>query len=172
MAQRLFERRLLYHRVKVALLTIFPHQEDWDETAASAKIKDQYVELAEYLKKTEDKLHNKWFTTVQKRAGKAMARPILRKTDRGFVTTLQDTMVTIWDETRLFLQTRFQVPHVCHVLLMQRSVLNKHSLIAMLERLQLVVDRLAHFEFDVHNSQYRFPFGTQTDFSVRYVVCR
>ena len=156
MAQRLFERRLLYHRVKVALLTICPHPEDWDETAASAKIKDQYVELAEYLKKTEDKLHNKWFTTVQKRAGKAMARPILRKTDRGFVTTLQDTMVTIWDETRLFLQTRFQVPHVCHVLLMQRPDLIQHNraLIAILERLQSVVDRLTPFEFVVLNSCY------------------
>ena len=41
MAQRLFERRLLYHRVKIALLTIFPHPNDWDETAASTKVTNQ-----------------------------------------------------------------------------------------------------------------------------------
>jgi hypothetical protein len=43
MAQRLFERRLLYHRVKIALLTIFPHPNDWDETAASTKVTKKLV---------------------------------------------------------------------------------------------------------------------------------
>lgn len=116
------------------------------------------MELAKYLKTTEDKLHNKWFTTVQKRANKAMARPILKKLpDSGrFVTTLQDTMMTIWDETRLFLQTRFQVPHVCHILLMQKPDLIHHnrSLIAILERLSSVVEKLTPFEFLVLNSCY------------------
>lgn len=41
MAQKLFERRLLYHRVKVALLTIFPHPSDWDETPATIKVNDE-----------------------------------------------------------------------------------------------------------------------------------
>jgi len=39
MAQRLFERRLLYHRVKVGLLFIFPKPANWDETPASIKVK-------------------------------------------------------------------------------------------------------------------------------------
>lgn len=156
MAQRLFERRLLYHRVKLSLLTIFPHPTDWDKTAASTKIKEQYVELAKYLKSTEDKLHNKWFTTVQKRANKAMTRPILKKTAKGYVTTLQDTLMTIWDETRLFLQTRFQVPHVCHILLMQKPDLIHHNraVVAILERLVSVVEKLTPFEFVVLNSCY------------------
>ena len=148
LAQRLFERRLLYHRVKVALLFIFPKPVNWDETPASIKIKEQYVELAKYLKSTEDKLHQKWFTTVQARAAKVMMKPILKKTSKGFVTTLQDTLMTIWDETRLFLQTRFQVPHVCHVLLMQKPDLVHHNraIIAILERLSSIVEKLTPFE--------------------------
>jgi hypothetical protein len=38
MAQKLFERRLLYHRVKISLLTIFPKPIDWDESPASLKV--------------------------------------------------------------------------------------------------------------------------------------
>lgn len=65
-------------------------------------------------------------------------------------------MMTIWDETRLFLQTRFQVPHVCHILLMQRPDLIHHNraIIAILERLASVVERLTPFEFVVLNSCY------------------
>jgi hypothetical protein len=108
------------------------------------------------LKSTEDKLHNKWFTTVQKRANKAMAQPILKKTAKGYVTTLQDTLQTIWDETRLFLQTRFQVPHVCHILLMQKPDLIHHNraIVAILERLTSVVEKLTPFEFVVLTSCY------------------
>jgi len=77
-----------------------------------------------------------------------MTKPILKKTDKGFVTTLQDTLMTIWDETRLFLQTRFQVPHVCHVLLMQKPDLVHHNraIIAILERLSYIVENLTPFE--------------------------
>lgn len=67
----------------------------------------------------------------------------------GFVTTLQDTLMTIWDETRLFLQTRFQVPHVCHILLMQKPDLvhQNRAIIAILEQLSLIVERLTPYEF-------------------------
>ena len=132
------------------------------------------------MKTTEDKLHHKWFTMVQKQANKAMARPILRKTPKGihivfkvlvvyasshfhlssrnagYVSTLHDTMGLIWDETRLFLQTRFQVPHVCHVLLMQKPDLIHHNraIVAILERLASVVEKLTPFEFVVLNSCY------------------
>ena len=115
------------------------------------------MELAKYLKYTEDKLHHKWFTTVLARAVKVMKVPILKKTSKGqFVTTLQDALQTIWDETRLFLQTRFQVPHVCHVLLMQKPDLVHHNraIIAILERLASIVERLTPFEFVVLNSNY------------------
>lgn len=107
------------------------------------------MELAKYLKTTEDKLHHKWFATVQSRASKVMNKPILKKLPKGgFVTTLQDTLMTIWDETRLFLQTRFQVPHVCHVLLMQKPDLVHHNraLIAILEKLSAIVEKLTPFE--------------------------
>lgn len=85
-----------------------------------------------------------------------MTRPILKKTAKGYVTTLQDTLMTIWDETRLFLQTRFQVPHVCHILLMQKPDLIHHNraVVAILERLVSVVEKLTPFEFVVLNSCY------------------
>ena len=64
--------------------------------------------------------------------------------------------MTIWDETRLFLQTRFQVPHVCHILMMQKPDLIHHNrtIIAVLERLASVVEKLTPFEFVVLNSCY------------------
>lgn len=85
-----------------------------------------------------------------------MAQPILKKTAKGYVTTLQDTLQTIWDETRLFLQTRFQVPHVCHILLMQKPDLIHHNraIVAILERLTSVVEKLTPFEFVVLTSCY------------------
>lgn len=124
------------------------------------------MELAKYLKSTEDKLHHKWFLSVQKRATKAMSKPILKKQSANklnsasstisssstaavaFVTTLQDTLTTIWDESRLFLQTRFQIPHVSHVLLMQQPdlVQRNRDLVAILERLSSVVDKLKPHE--------------------------
>lgn len=72
------------------------------------------------------------------------------------MTTLQDTLEKIWDETRLFLQTRFQVPHVCHILLMQKPDLIHHNraIIAVLERLTSVVEKLTPFEFVVLNGCY------------------
>ena len=47
------------------------------------QIKEQYIELAKYLRVTEDKLHHRWFQSVQKRANKVMPRPIFRKTAHG-----------------------------------------------------------------------------------------
>lgn len=45
MAQRLFERRLLYHRVKVSLITVFPKPADWDESPSSIEVYSDNVAL-------------------------------------------------------------------------------------------------------------------------------
>ena len=65
-----------------------------------------------------------------------------------FVTTLPHTFTTIWDESRLFLQTRFQIPHVSHVLLMQQPdlVQRNRDLVAILEYLSSIVDKLKPHE--------------------------
>jgi len=133
----------------------------------ASQVKEQYVELAKYLKSTEDKLHHKWFVSVQRRANRAMTKPILKKltgnkissanstvssvsvaSTIAYGTTLQDTLTTIWNESRLFLQTRFQIPHVSHVLLMQQPDLvhRNRDLVAILERLSSVVDNLKPHE--------------------------
>jgi len=38
MARRLFERRLLFHRVKISLLDIFVSPSDWDQTPHTRKV--------------------------------------------------------------------------------------------------------------------------------------
>ena len=66
----------------------------------------------------------------------------------GYVTTLHHNFDNLWDETRLFLQTRFQVPHVCHVLLMRKPYLihQERVIVAILERLSSIVEKLTFFE--------------------------
>lgn len=64
------------------------------------------------------------------------------------MTTLHNNFDNLWNETRLFLQTRFQVPYVCHVLLMRKPYLIHQGrvIVAILERLAAIVDQLTFFE--------------------------
>jgi hypothetical protein len=71
----------------------------------------------------------------------------------GYSPTLHSALTSIWDETRLFLEIRFQVPQICHMLLMQKPGLLSHNRFInyILERLTISVQQLQPFEVNCTN---------------------